>query len=202
MGKRGPPFVDHFWRGFPAEQIITHGRVTFCSAEIPFQKRPTFRGHVGHFFAPGRIGSDSFPFRGFRKEPAKGERIRADSTSLSGAAEGGRNCDPPPAVLPPQEKTLLAMISVILSEGMKMRDDYGMLRGVYISGHDFLSYFQVEGVRGTSMECLGEYTFLVMTSVILSSGIKMRHMATDDRRQTTDDRGQTTDDRRQTTDDS
>ena len=82
-----------------------------------------------------------------------------------------------------------------------MRDDYGMLRGVYISGHDFLSYFQVEGVRGTSMECLGEYTFLVMTSVILSSGIKMRHMATDDRRQTTDDRGQTTDDRRQTTDD-
>ena len=96
----------------------------------------------------------------------------------------------------------LAMISVILSGGMKMRDDYGMLRGVYISGHDFLSYFQVEGVRGTSMECLGEYTFLVMTSVILSSGIKMRHMATDDRRQTTDDRGQTTDDRRQTTDDS
>ncbi len=80
-----------------------------------------------------------------------------------------------------------------------MRDDYGMLRGVYISGHDFLSYFQVEGVRGTSMECLGEYTFLVMTSVILSSGIKMRHMATDDRRQTTDDRGQRTEDRGPTT---
>ena len=94
--------------------------------------------------------------------------------------------------------TFLVMTSVILSGGTKIRAEHGMLRGVYISGHDFLSYFQVEGVRGTSMECLGEYTFLVMTSVILSSGIKMRHMATDDRRQTTDDRGQTTDDRRQT----
>ena len=28
----------------------------------------------------GRIGSDSLPFRGFLTEPAKGERIRADST--------------------------------------------------------------------------------------------------------------------------
>ena len=27
---------------------------------------------------------------------------------------------------------------------------------------------------GTSMECLGRYTFLVMTSVILSGGVKMR----------------------------
>ena len=55
MGKRGPPFVDHFWRGFPAEQIITHGRVTFCSAEIPFQKRPTFTVTVKQ---QGRVSRD------------------------------------------------------------------------------------------------------------------------------------------------
>ena len=39
------------------------------------------------------------------------------------------------------------MTSVILSGGMKMRDEHGMLRG---------------------------YRFLVMTSVILSGGLKMR----------------------------
>ena len=43
--------------------------------------------------------------------------------------------------------TFLVMTSVILSGGMKMRDEHGMLREVYIS---------------------------VMTSVILSGGMKMR----------------------------
>ena len=44
---------------------------------------------------------------------------------------------------------MLVMISVIHSGGTKMRDEHGMLRGVYIS-------------------------FLVMTSVILSGGTKIR----------------------------
>ena len=43
--------------------------------------------------------------------------------------------------------TFLFMTSVILSGGMKMRDEHGMLRG---------------------------YTFLVMVSVRLSGGMKMR----------------------------
>ena len=43
--------------------------------------------------------------------------------------------------------TFLVMTSVILSGGMKMRDEHGMLR---------------------------EVTFLAMTSVILSGGVKMR----------------------------
>ena len=42
--------------------------------------------------------------------------------------------------------TFLVMTSVILSGGMKMRDEHGMLRG---------------------------YTFLVMTSVTLSGGVKI-----------------------------
>ena len=44
--------------------------------------------------------------------------------------------------------TFLVMTSVILSGGMKMRDEHGTL---------------------------GRYTFLVMTSVRLSGGLKMRH---------------------------
>ena len=49
-----------------------------------------------------------------------------------------------------------------------MRDEHGMLREVYISCHDFCHTFR------SSMECLGRYTFVVMTSVILSGGMKMR----------------------------
>ena len=64
--------------------------------------------------------------------------------------------------------TFLVMTSVILSGGMKMRDEHGMLREVYIFCHDFCHTFR------SSMECLGGYTFLVMTSVILSDGVKMR----------------------------
>ena len=49
--------------------------------------------------------------------------------------------------------TFLVMTSVILSGGVKMRDEHGMLREVYISGHDFCHTFR------SSMECLGRYTF-------------------------------------------
>ena len=38
--------------------------------------------------------------------------------------------------------TFLVMTSVILSGGMKMRDEHGMLREVYISGHDFCPTFR------------------------------------------------------------
>ena len=69
--------------------------------------------------------------------------------------------------------TFLVMPSVLLSGGMKIRDEHGMLRGVYISCHDFCQTF-----RWYENEEQG------------------------DRRQRTDDRGQTTDDRGQTTDDS
>ena len=37
----------------------------------------------------GRIGSDSLPFRGFLTEPAKGERIRADSTGCKKYGQRG-----------------------------------------------------------------------------------------------------------------
>ena len=69
--------------------------------------------------------------------------------------------------------TFLVMTSVILSGGMKKSDEHGMLRGVYISCHDFCQTF-----RWYENEEQG------------------------DRRQRTDDSGQTTDDRGQTTDDS
>ena len=49
--------------------------------------------------------------------------------------------------------TFLVMTSVILSGGMKMRDEHGMLREVYIYCHDFCHTFR------SSMECLGRYTF-------------------------------------------
>ena len=39
-------------------------------------------------------------------------------------------------------RSFLVMISVILSGGTKMRDEHGMLRGVYISGHDFCQTFR------------------------------------------------------------
>ena len=38
--------------------------------------------------------------------------------------------------------TFLVMTSVILSGGMKMRDEHGMLREVYISCHDFCHTFR------------------------------------------------------------
>ena len=38
--------------------------------------------------------------------------------------------------------TFIVMTSVILSGGMKMRDEHGMLRGVYISCHDFCHTFR------------------------------------------------------------
>ena len=34
------------------------------------------------------------------------------------------------------------MTSIILSGGLKMRDEHGMLRGVYISLHDFYHTFR------------------------------------------------------------
>ena len=64
--------------------------------------------------------------------------------------------------------TFLVMTSVILSSGVKMRVEHGMLREVYICCHDFCHTFR------SSMECLGRYTFVEMTSVILSGGVKMR----------------------------
>ena len=60
------------------------------------------------------------------------------------------------------------MASVIRSGGVEMRVEHGKLREVYIFCHDFCHTFR------SSMECLGRYTFLVMTSVILSGGVKMR----------------------------
>ena len=45
------------------------------------------------------------------------------------------------------------LTSAILSGCMKMRVEHGMLRGVYISCHDFCHTFR------SSMECLGRYTF-------------------------------------------
>jgi len=43
--------------------------------------------------------------------------------------------------------TFLVMTSVILSGGMKMRD-HGMLRGGYISGHDFCPTFRWDENQG------------------------------------------------------
>ena len=37
--------------------------------------------------------------------------------------------------------TFLDMTSIILSGGLKMRDEHGMLRGVYICCHDFCHIF-------------------------------------------------------------
>ena len=38
--------------------------------------------------------------------------------------------------------TFFVMTSVILSGGVKMRVEHGMLRGVYICGHDFCHTFR------------------------------------------------------------
>ena len=45
------------------------------------------------------------------------------------------------------------MTSVILSGGMKMMDEHGMLREVYIFCHDFCHTFKWCENEGTSMEC-------------------------------------------------
>ena len=49
--------------------------------------------------------------------------------------------------------TFFVMTSVILSGGMKMRVEHGMLREVYMFCHDFCHSFR------SSMECLGRYAF-------------------------------------------
>ena len=54
--------------------------------------------------------------------------------------------------------TFVVMTSVIFFGGLQMRDEHGMLRGVYISCHDFC-YILVVCKRGTSMECLGGIHF-------------------------------------------
>ena len=41
-----------------------------------------------------------------------------------------------------REVSIFVMIFVILSGGMKMRGEQGMLREVYISGHDFCHTFK------------------------------------------------------------
>ena len=64
--------------------------------------------------------------------------------------------------------TSLVMTSVILSGGVKIRVEHGMLREVYMFCHGFCHTFR------SSMGCLGRYIFFVMTSVILSGGVKMR----------------------------
>ena len=55
--------------------------------------------------------------------------------------------------------TFIVMTSVILSGGVKMSVEHGMLWEVYIFCHDFCHTFR------SSMECLGMYTCLVMTSL-------------------------------------
>ena len=61
----------------------------------------------------------------------------------------------------------IVMTFVILSGGVKMRVEHGMLREVYSSCHDFCHTFRWYE-NESSMECLGRYTFFVMTSVMLS----------------------------------
>ena len=51
-----------------------------------------------------------------------------------------------------REVYIFVMTSVILSGGMKMRVEHGMLREVCIFCHDFCHTFR------SSMECLGRYT--------------------------------------------
>ena len=63
--------------------------MTFCSAEIPFQKRPTFRGHVGHFLHPVESARIRSPFAGSLRNPRKGiesEPIRPGPKTLATVA--------------------------------------------------------------------------------------------------------------------
>ena len=66
------------------------------------------------------------------------------------------------------------MTSVILSGGLKMRDEHGMRREVYISGYDFCHTFRCYENEGRAWNAQGGIHFFVMTSVILSGGLKMR----------------------------
>ena len=52
-----------------------------------------------------------------------------------------------------REVYIFVMTSAILSGGMNMRDEHGMLREVSIFCHDFCHTFR------SSMECLGRYIF-------------------------------------------
>ena len=70
--------------------------------------------------------------------------------------------------------TFIVMTSVILSGGVKMRVEHGMLREVYIFCHDFCHTFWWCENEGRAWNAQGGYTFVVMTSVILSGSVKMR----------------------------
>ena len=65
------------------------------------------------------------------------------------------------------------MTSVILSGGMKMRDEHGMLREVYIYCHDFCHTFRWCENEGRAWNAWGGIHVFVMTSVILPDGMKM-----------------------------
>ena len=65
------------------------------------------------------------------------------------------------------------MTYVILLGGLQMRDEHGMLRGVYISCYDLYYIFCSLQTRNEHGMFRG-YTFFVMTFVILSGGLKMR----------------------------
>ena len=69
--------------------------------------------------------------------------------------------------------TFLVMTSVILSCGLKMRDEHGKVREVFISGHDFCHTFRWYGNEGRERNAWGGIYF-VMTSVIASGGVKRR----------------------------
>ena len=63
--------------------------------------------------------------------------------------------------------TFFVMTSAILSGGMKMRDEHGMLSEVHIYCHGFCHTFRWCENEGRAWNDLGGYTFLVMTSVSL-----------------------------------
>ena len=56
--------------------------------------------------------------------------------------------------------TFFVMTSVILSGGMKLRDEHGMLREVYISGHDFCHTFRWCENEGRAWNAWGGIHFL------------------------------------------
>ena len=54
---------------------------------------------------------------------------------------------------------MFVLTSVILSGGMKMRDEHGMLREVYISCHDFCHTFRWCENEGRAWNALGGIHF-------------------------------------------
>ena len=56
--------------------------------------------------------------------------------------------------------TLLVMTSVILSGGVKMRDEHGMLMEVYISGHAFCHTFRWYENESRAWNAYGGIQFL------------------------------------------